>query len=79
MRRGAFSPAEEGFLPCTEVWVSLYAGLGFPVRANTPPYTEYAFSLHGGFDFPTRRFGVPYTEQEGIRRTYGIIDMEEMT
>ena len=52
--RGAFSPAEVGFLPCTEVWNPLYAGLGSPVRANTPPYTGYAFSLHGGFEFPTR-------------------------
>ena len=58
--RGAFSPAEVGFLPCTEVWNPLYAGLGFPVRARRPtrgmhsPYTEVLTSLHGGLGFPTR-------------------------
>ena len=72
---GTISIAERSVLPCTEVWNPLYAGLGFPVRANTPPYTGYAFSLHGGFDVPTRRFGVPYTEQEGIWRIDGIIDV----
>lgn len=79
LRRWASSPVRRFWFPCTRVWVSLYGQTRRPARNMHSPYTVVPLSLHGGFNFPTRRFEVPYTEQEGIWRTCGIIDMEEMT